>query len=593
MELQLKAEEGRSPRVAFLRRLAGPCWAGMLAGGQERPGDASTTSKDSRLLQAEETTDTSPGLNRPSQVSSCGAATAAAEALSPDTSAAHAATAAAAAGAAAAAARGGLDQVAEKSLERVAALQDENRQLKVEIAQLRAQVPSQQQAVPPPPPPRKEVTSEGNLSRIRADVNATSAQLREAIASVEAMCTEARRELAAMELRERRAAYEALERALSSGEEGALQRAIDVARAAGVDAEELTSAEGKLEALRSMTEDERRQRDLKQIEATRRREAFLLVRRNDAEALEKLLDGLDPALRWKEWRDHNSRTMWRCALDQKHTLVQAVLAPRLGLTSNPGACKASKDAPPPTASWATSPAGAAPVALASPRASSSGGPSPKATPGTSLEPSPAGSPRESPRLSRPEGDLDIITRLHRPRVPAPSRAGGAASLTLVGLDSPKGVGSQTSSPLSTRTSNKTPSGRELSAEDKLKARALRAVVQDDGATLSEVLEQVDVETMKSWHNRAGTDLITLCEERGRGHAYSILARKLGLLVEQKREAFQERDTVWVFLKGDVQAKQATVLEDTPEEADQVLLQLWDGEAEQEYVDRSQVRRCNM
>lgn len=134
--------------------------------------------------------------------------------------------------------------------------------------------------------------------------------------------------------------------------------------------------------------------------------------------------------------------------------------------------------------------------------------------------------------------------------------------------------------------------RELTEEEKLKAKALRAVVQDDGVTLSELLEKTDIETIKTWQNKAGTDLLTLSEERGSGHAYSLLARKMGLLIEQKREEFKENDTVWVFIKGDVQAKRATVLEDTPAEADTILLQMWDGEVEEEHIDRSQVRRCH-
>ena len=65
-------------------------------------------------------------------------------------------------------------------------------------------------------------------------------------------------------------------------------------------------------------------------------------------------------------------------------------------------------------------------------------------------------------------------------------------------------------------------------EEKLKARALRAVVQDDFVTLGEVLNLAPVEKWSKWENKAGKDLLTLSQERGSSSAYSALARALGL-----------------------------------------------------------------
>jgi len=70
----------------------------------------------------------------------------------------------------------------------------------------------------------------------------------------------------------------------------------------------------------------------------------------------------------------------------------------------------------------------------------------------------------------------------------------------------------------------------------------------------------------------------------------MLARALGLLQDLKRDTFEEREAVWIFMQGDVQPRRATVLEDTSEEADDVLVEYWDGDADPERVDRCYVRK---
>ncbi|CAK9048988.1 Hypothetical protein SCF082_LOCUS27209, partial [Durusdinium trenchii] len=132
--------------------------------------------------------------------------------------------------------------------------------------------------------------------------------------------------------------------------------------------------------------------------------------------------------------------------------------------------------------------------------------------------------------------------------------------------------------------------------EKLKAQALRAVVQDDCPSLAKVLKEVRRSVWSRWQNRAGKDLLTLSQERGSSMVYSMLAKSLGMVKEVKRESYEERqekdkeeeeeeETVWVFANGDIQPRRATVLEDTPEESDDVLLEFWDGDDPPERVER--------
>jgi len=127
-------------------------------------------------------------------------------------------------------------------------------------------------------------------------------------------------------------------------------------------------------------------------------------------------------------------------------------------------------------------------------------------------------------------------------------------------------------------------------EEKFKARALRAVVKDDCAALSEVLESVPVAQWSKWQNKAGKDLLTLAQDRGSACAETALAKALGMVDEAPKEAFEERQAVWVFLPGEVQPRRATVLEDTPEEDDEVLVEFWDGDDPPERMEKCLVRK---
>jgi len=391
-------------------------------------------------------------------------------------------------------------------------------------------------------------SSEGRLRVLMTSPNTTPGQLRQGIGAVEALLEEARRELAAKELRARRAAYEQLYAAMERSDEAALQEALTSARAAQVEDVDVQQGEARLATLRSLTSEQREARAARELEHKRKQAAFLLVKKDDSPGLEAFLEELEESVRWQEWRDYAGRTMWRCALELRSARAQRVLAPRLGLEVPEEPTAGGKRVSPAkrTPAVAVSAVGEAVAPEATATVNGGGA----AAEGPGRPPAPA---------------LAAVAEAPRP----PEGGTGAAA------------GLKAASP-------KTPlAGDE---EERLKARALRAVAQDDCASLCEVLERTPTEVLSRWQNKAGKDLLTLSQERGSAMAYSVLTRALGLLKEFKREAFQDREDVWVFLQGEVQPRRATVVEDTPEEADLVLIEYWDGDDPCEHVERCLVRK---
>jgi len=440
---------------------------------------------------------------------------------------------------------------------KVRTLANENERLAARTveAQQELERQMQQRATQAPatnPAPADAGHSESRLRAVMASVGTSTSELQQAISGVEAMLDEAKRELAAKQFRERRAAFEQLHAAIESQrpDEDVLEQAIIAARSAQVENEDVEKAETKLAELRSLTPEERRARAMRELEAKLKKEAFLLVKKDDAAGLMELLDGLDQEIRWQDWRDYAGRTLLRCAKELRVSFVQKALEQRLGDSADVtqrlnGAFTAS----------------AARAAL-----------------------------KAAEQAATPETDEPFFEATLQRSITPPNEATDA------------GMGGEAVNPISSdQRSLRSASGgpgddqadkKEITQdeEDKLKARALRAVVQDDFVTLGEVLNLAPVEKWSKWENKAGKDLLTLSQERGSSSAYSALARALGMLKEAKREAFAERETVWVFIAGDVQPRRATVLEDTPEEADQVLVEYWDGDAPPERVDRCIVRR---
>lgn len=423
--------------------------------------------------------------------------------------------------------------------------------------------------------------SEGRLRSVLVSASSTSQQLRQAVSGVESLLDEARRELASKQLRERRAAFERLHEATVKADEGLLAEAIRQARDAEVDAEDVEKAEAKLTELRSLTNEQRAARAARELEAKRKKEAFLLVKKDDAQSLETLLVELTEAgTRWQDWRDYAGRTMWNCAQELRATTVQRLLAP---LIDAKVAGDRAKNVGSPS-SYARNgarfgvPSGEAAVVPASQHASQA--------------------PQDD--IARHASNQDGQKHQAGANADGTDRSGQAGSGAAEDSAASTNPGSPTPSPAtnsgasSERCAEAAPPEKALTPEEeeKIKAKALRAVVQDDGETLESILGVVPSDTWSRWENRAGKDLITLSQERGSATAYSVLAKALGLVKELKREAFEEREAVWVFQPGEVQPRRATVIEETPEEADEILVEYWDGDQPEEHVERCLVRKMN-
>eukprot|EP00928_Gymnodinium_smaydae_P036114 TRINITY_DN2528_c0_g1_i1.p1 TRINITY_DN2528_c0_g1~~TRINITY_DN2528_c0_g1_i1.p1 ORF type:complete len:773 (+),score=236.64 TRINITY_DN2528_c0_g1_i1:45-2321(+) len=460
---------------------------------------------------------------------------------------------------------------------------------------------------------REASDSESSLRKALTTQGSTPSELRSAIGAVGALLEEAKRELAGKEHRERRAAYEELHKALEQADEARLESAVNAAKAARVDEEDLAKAEEKLVELKALTDEQRQAKDRKAWESARKKEAFLLVKKDDAAKLQVLIDSLSAAeVRWQDWRDYAGRSLWRCAQELRSNSAQGVLAPLLGLKapeahSKPkpwptaaavvaSAAPAAGGATPssPTAG-ADAAAAAAPPALA---AAEEGGerpasllPNGRATPGAAA-PAPASATAEGEAAA-----LEPATPAEPAEVDpfALAIAKAASTDTTPTTGAPSGgaaPGATTAATTPAASDAPTPSGPVTGTdeEERWRPQALRATVQDDPEKLQEVLDHVRVEVWSRWQNKAGKDLLTLAQERGSSLAYSMLAKAMGLVREQKRDAFEEREAVWVFLPGEVQPRRATVLQDTPDTADLIKLEYWDGDDPEQELDRAMVRK---
>lgn len=424
--------------------------------------------------------------------------------------------------------------------------------------------------------------SEGRLRAVMTRQNASPEELQDAIAGCEALLGEARRELAAKQLRRRRAAFEMLHRALDggAGEEETLEQAVAEARYAGVEAEDIEKGEAKLAALRSLSEEERAHLALKKIGARKKELAFMYVKRDEDEALRLLLEQLEDGLRWLDWRDHSGRSLTRFAQEVRSLASQRLLA-----------------------------ALSAPVTIASPAAIVS---SPVALPATS-PPRPSGAPPAVPQLCSPLRS-PFGTDVGQKVEDLPEELAAAFEDGKVGVASPgteetsTEFGEPDSGPSPPESAPRTPlshspctsilgeaaeSEAPLCDDDlaELRSKAFRATVQDDAELLASILEEVPMEVWTKWRNRADRGLLNLAEERGTSLAYGVLARALGIVREQVREAFSEQEAVWVLEKGEVQPRRATVMETAPSSSEAgVLLEFWDGDEPPMRVERCLVMK---
>jgi len=413
----------------------------------------------------------------------------------------------------------------------------------------------------------RQVSSESKLRTALTDRATTTSELKEAIGAVDALVSEAKRELAQRQLRERRAAFEALHIALEKGDEHLLVEALDASRRSEVDLEDIEKGEAKLRELRELTQEQRAAKEKRALESKMKKEVFLLVKKDDATGLGTLLEGLDESLRWQDWKDYAGRSMWRCAQELRATRVQRYLAPLLGMHLPQERQSLGRKE---TWQGSSGEQGVSSVDEPSPTSGlkrQSGTKSPKLT-------------IRSPTISNalptdvfplPDQDLSV------------EDASGTNSFTMLQVSGSGGVSPVGAPQIDVRL---------LSQEEEadVRAKAFRAVAQDDCQALTDLLDGVPLGLWSAWQNKAGKDLMTLSEERGSCNASTLLAKALGLIVEQKREKFEESETVWVYLFGDVQPKRANVLEDTAEDVDDILIQYWDGDDEPERVPRDSVRK---
>lgn len=387
-------------------------------------------------------------------------------------------------------------------------------------------------------PPSEQICSETRLRQILARTSGvvSTEDMSEAIASVEALVGEAKRELHGRQHREQRAAYEALHYAESERNEEVLKRTIAEARRTGVDAEDVQRAEATLVALQSLSVEERSAQAAKERLAKQKERAFLFVKRDDHENLRGHLEEVaseqieTSSLQWPSWKDHAGRTLLRCAQEinatQTYDLLRSLIPEKVKLEAKPILPNVERILP----------------------GLSRHGP-------------------VTPQTSCPE---------HSPIVNSRRSA----------LEEPPHTNNITNLAANPETTPETSVVNEVEAEARTKA--FRAVVKDDTATLIVTLDDVPVDTWSAWQNKAGKDLLTLSEERGSSRAYSVLARALGLLKDRHRDAFEEREAVWVLSHGEVQPRRATVVEETPPEVDTIFLEFWDGDEPPIRIDRSMV-----
>jgi hypothetical protein len=273
--------------------------------------------------------------------------------------------------------------------------------------------------------------------------------------------------------------------------------------------------------------------------------------------------------------------MWQCAVELKAVAVQRYLAPRLGyrLPEEPRKRKESADYNEDIFSQANA------MSSEAGKKNLSGRSFEHLSVNDAVEDAHSASDPQASRIfeRRPSRDGDQYNFFGR--ASKPSLSGSEGELVQEAGDP--------SAPSDGRMNELSPRGSKNLTEaevDEWRSKALRAVVQNDPVVIVQVLDAVHVDIWARWENKAGKDLLTLSLERGSTDVYPVLAKALGLLKEQKREVFEERETVWVMFNGEVQPHRATVIEDTPEEEDEILVEFWDDPPE---TPPKKVHRCNI
>lgn len=456
----------------------------------------------------------------------------------------------------------------------------------------------------------QSLPSENRLRAAMLSQTTTLEDMRQAIRGSEGILEEAKRELHQKEIRARRAAFEELAVAVEKDDEALIEAALTEARRVGMDEDELEKAEKKLNDLRSMTDEQKAKKRRAKAEVQWKKDAFPLVKKDDASALRALLDGLEADVRWMDWRDYAGRTMWKCAQELKSLRVQRYLAPLLGMPVPEDSSEAQHRKP-----SVRLPATSQPEAddrnddsslrprNSRPSLTKEDRPRP---PTVVSDESIAERERRRSTVKSLLNDPELIAMVDGAKGQVQRASFGAAEEELQNCATPEKCFSRQASPVGEvehclpgaaqeailkppPESSKVDAPPELVAQ--LRTQAFRCVVQSDCETLISILESIDKQVWSSWENKAGKDLLTLAQERGSNEAYSVIAKQLGLLKETQKASFEEREAVWVYAAGEVQPRRATVIEDSPPDADEVLLEYWDGDDPPSFVDKSMIRKC--
>jgi hypothetical protein len=346
----------------------------------------------------------------------------------------------------------------------------------------------------------------------------------------------------------------------------------------GIDADDIEKAEAKLELLRSISDEERAAQEAQRELAERKRRSFQLVKQGKALALKDLLggDSNDAGARtWMQWKDHAGRSLLSYAKELRVEAVQECLE---HMSSNDNEAESVESN--------------SPIEKTSPAQEFH-----EEVPTIVLTCTPQ-RPVLATEVVPDESRLQHITRVTTPGVApwSPESESDPTSVVTKSDSEWPATPAKLVESLQEEESPPVPEEKEaggcLSAEEEaaLRQQAFKAVVKDDTVTLADILAKVPNDTWSSWQNKAAKDLLTLAQERGSPASYSMLAKELGILQERKRESFEEREAVWVLFPGEVQARHATVLEDTPSDATQVLLEFWDSDEPPSKVDHALVMK---
>ncbi|CAE7762687.1 unnamed protein product [Symbiodinium pilosum] len=296
-----------------------------------------------------------------------------------------------------------------------------------------------------------------------------------------------------------------------------------------------TCPQAKLLELQSRTDEDKKAQAAQVLQSGQKKDAFHYVKKDNVDAVRTILESLDDNVRWQDWRDYCGRTLQSYAREMKADQVSDLLAAMMSTsTTSPRSVSLDED--------------------------------------------------DEAELEKPAGDVNPDEEDYFPSNYNWMEEKVSTEATEEAQE-PEEVEE-------VEELEEPPTSLSQEEQDALKKEAFRNVVQDKMQELDDVLAKLPVRIWSSWENKAGRDLITLSQERGSSGAYCILAKRLGMLQEMKKESFEERQDVWIFLPGEVQPVRATVQEDSPEDQDDVLIEYWDGNEPATRIEKCLVRRLN-